>query len=99
MRRLLSRRSRGACERVPASSPGDRRAWLGDADGIALDAVVLAAFAAMKWKSDPLIVVIDIVGMARVFLDLLDGFRARKIHTNNEHHQKSLSFQALEAAS
>jgi hypothetical protein len=35
---------------------------------IALDAVVLAAFAAMKWQSDPLIVVIGLVGMALVFL-------------------------------
>jgi amino acid transporter len=35
---------------------------------IALDAVVLAAFAAMKWQSDPLIVGIGIVGMALVFL-------------------------------
>jgi hypothetical protein len=35
---------------------------------IVLDAVVLAAFAAMKWQSDPLIVVIGIVGMALVFL-------------------------------
>ncbi|WP_297779452.1 APC family permease [uncultured Roseovarius sp.] len=35
---------------------------------IALDAVVLAAFAAMKWQSDPLIVVVGIVGMALVFL-------------------------------
>ncbi len=35
---------------------------------IALDALVLAAFAAMKWQSDPIIVVIGIVGMALVFL-------------------------------
>jgi len=35
---------------------------------IALDAVVLAAFAAMKWQSDPLIVVVGIFGMALVFL-------------------------------
>jgi hypothetical protein len=35
---------------------------------IALDAVVLAAFAAMKWQSDPLIVVVGILGMALVFL-------------------------------
>ena len=35
---------------------------------IALDALVLAAFAAMKWQSDPLIVVVGIVGMALVFL-------------------------------
>ena len=30
--------------------------------------VVLAAFAAMKWQSDPLIVVVGVVGMALVFL-------------------------------
>jgi amino acid transporter len=35
---------------------------------IALDAVVLVAFAAMKWQSDPLIVMIGLVGMALVFL-------------------------------
>ena len=44
---------------------------------IALDAVVLAAFAAMKWRSDPLIVVIGIVGMALVFL-FVRVFLARK---------------------
>lgn len=35
---------------------------------IALDAVVLAAFAALKWQSDPLIVVIALAGIAAVFL-------------------------------
>jgi len=35
---------------------------------VVLDAVVLAAFAAMKWQSDPLIVVIGLLGMALVFL-------------------------------
>jgi amino acid transporter len=35
---------------------------------IALDAVVLVAFAAMKWQSDPLIVMIGLVGMALAFL-------------------------------
>jgi hypothetical protein len=35
---------------------------------IALDAVVLAAFAAFKWQSDPLIVVLGLIGMALVFL-------------------------------
>ncbi len=34
---------------------------------IALDAVVLAAFAAMKWQSDPLIVLVGIVGMGLAF--------------------------------
>ena len=35
---------------------------------IVLDVVVLAAFAAMKWQSDPLIVVLGAAGMALVFL-------------------------------
>lgn len=35
---------------------------------IALDAVVLAAFAAMKWQSDPLIFVIGVIGMVLVSL-------------------------------
>ncbi|MDF0603591.1 APC family permease [Psychromarinibacter sp. C21-152] len=35
---------------------------------IGLDAVVLAAFAALKWQSDPLIVVIALAGMTGVFL-------------------------------
>ena len=35
---------------------------------IALDVVVLTAFAGMKWQSDPFIAVIGIVGMALVFL-------------------------------
>lgn len=35
---------------------------------IALDVVVLGAFAALKWQSDPLIVVIALVGMIAVFL-------------------------------
>jgi amino acid transporter len=35
---------------------------------ISLDAVVLAAFATMKWQTDPLIVVIGLIGMALVFL-------------------------------
>jgi general stress protein CsbA len=35
---------------------------------IVLDAVVLTAFAVMKWHSDPLIVVIGVIGMALVFL-------------------------------
>lgn len=35
---------------------------------IVLDVVVLGAFAALKWQSDPLIVVIALVGMTAVFL-------------------------------
>lgn len=35
---------------------------------IALDTVVLAAFTAMKWQSDPLIVVLAVVGMMAVFV-------------------------------
>jgi hypothetical protein len=33
-----------------------------------LDAVVLTAFAALKWQSDPLIVILGVIGMALVFL-------------------------------
>ncbi len=36
-----------------------------------LDAAVLSAFAALKWHSDPLVVVVGIVGMALVFLFVL----------------------------
>lgn len=35
---------------------------------IALDAVVLIAFAVMKWQSDPLIVVLGLIGMVLVFV-------------------------------
>jgi amino acid transporter len=35
---------------------------------VAIDTVVLAAFAAMKWQSDPLIVILGIVGLTMVFL-------------------------------
>lgn len=35
---------------------------------VALDAVVLTAFAVMKWRSDPLIVLVGAFGMALVFL-------------------------------
>jgi hypothetical protein len=35
---------------------------------IGLDAVVLAAFAAMKWQADPSIVLIAVAGMAVVFV-------------------------------
>jgi hypothetical protein len=34
---------------------------------IALDVVVLSAFAAMKWQSDPLIVVLGVIGMGIAF--------------------------------
>jgi hypothetical protein len=30
--------------------------------------LVLTAFAAMKWQSDPLIVIVGVIGMAMVFL-------------------------------
>jgi hypothetical protein len=53
---------------------------------IALDAVVLAAFAAMKWRSDPLIVVIGIVGMALVFL-FVRVFLARNPVSEGAHDQ------------
>jgi hypothetical protein len=56
---------------------------------IALDVMVLAAFAAMKWQSDPLIVVIGLVGMALVFL-FVRLFLARNPvkEDDHDHHQK-----------
>ncbi|SLN76446.1 Inner membrane transport protein YbaT [Roseibaca ekhonensis] len=56
---------------------------------IVLDMVVLAAFAAMKWQSDPLIVVLGATGMALVFLFEL-VFLARNPITEGhpDHHQK-----------
>lgn len=51
---------------------------------IALDAGVLAAFAAMKWRSDPLIVVFGAVGMALVFL-LVRVFLAHNPVTGGAH--------------
>ncbi|MDB6183252.1 APC family permease, partial [Paracoccus fistulariae] len=54
---------------------------------IALDAVVLAAFAAMKWQSDPLIVVLGAIGMALVFL-FVGIFLARNpaLEGAHDHH-------------
>jgi amino acid transporter len=43
------------------------RGW-GLMTAIVLDAVVLFAFATMKWQSDPLIVILGLIGMALVFL-------------------------------
>lgn len=55
---------------------------------IALDAVVLAAFAAIKWQSDPLIVVLGVIGMALVFL-FERVFLARNPITEGDHdHQE-----------
>ncbi len=51
---------------------------------ILLDAVVLAAFAAMKWQSDQLIVVIGLVGMALVFL-FVRVFLARNLVREDDH--------------
>lgn len=51
---------------------------------IALDTVVLAAFAAMKWQSDPLIVVLGAIGMALVFL-FVRGFLARNPIRKGDH--------------
>ena len=54
---------------------------------IGLDALVLAAFAAMKWQSDPLIVVVGIIGMALVFL-FVGIFLARNpvLEDAHDHH-------------
>jgi 1,4-dihydroxy-2-naphthoate octaprenyltransferase len=56
---------------------------------IALDSVVLAAFAVMKWQSDPLIVGVGLVGMALVFL-FVGVFLARNPvrEADHDHHQK-----------
>ncbi|MEF2554247.1 hypothetical protein VQ042_23445 [Aurantimonas sp. A2-1-M11] len=69
---------------------------------IALDAFVLAAFAGMKWQSDPLIVVIvviGIVGMALVFLFV--GFSWRAIQSEEAITTRvefGFSFQLLEGS-
>ncbi|WMS45276.1 APC family permease (plasmid) [Acuticoccus sp. MNP-M23] len=52
---------------------------------IALDTVVLIAFAVMKWLSDPLIVVVGLVGMAAVFL-FEWVFLARNRISEENHH-------------
>ncbi|SDX70755.1 APC family permease [Roseicitreum antarcticum] len=44
----------------------DARGWV-MLTAIVLDAVVLTAFAALKWQSDPLIVILGVIGMALVF--------------------------------
>jgi uncharacterized membrane protein YhaH (DUF805 family) len=53
---------------------------------IALDAVVLTAFAAMKWQSDPLIVILGVIGMALVFA-FVGVFLARNPVGENDHDQ------------
>jgi len=56
---------------------------------IVLDVVVLAAFAAMKWQSDPLIVVLGAAGMALVFLFELVFLARNPIREgHSNHHQK-----------
>jgi len=56
---------------------------------IVLDAVVLAAFAAMKWQSDPLIVVIGLVGMALVFLFVRVFLARNRVREDDhDHHRK-----------
>ncbi|MEX5566122.1 APC family permease [Pseudophaeobacter sp. 1A16562] len=52
---------------------------------IGLDAVVLAAFAAMKWQSDPSIVLIAIAGMVVVFL--FEGLFLRLRPPSQQPHQ------------
>ena len=53
---------------------------------IGLDAVVLAAFAGMKWQFDPLIVAFGIAGMALVFA-FVGIFLARTPARDNAHDQ------------
>jgi len=51
---------------------------------IVLDAVVLTAFAAMKWQSDPLIVIVGVIGMTLVFA-FVGVFLARNPPIEGEH--------------
>ncbi|WP_083444971.1 APC family permease [Pseudorhodobacter aquimaris] len=51
---------------------------------IVLDAVVLTAFAVMKWQSDPLIVVFGVIGMALVFA-FVGVFLARNPVNEGDH--------------
>ena len=51
---------------------------------IALDAVVLTAFAAMKWQSDPLIVIVGVIGMTLVFA-FVGVFIARNPISEGDH--------------
>jgi len=55
---------------------------------IALDAVVLTAFATMKWQSDPLIVILGVIGIALVFL-FVGVFLARNPIRDHDHDQHS----------
>ena len=56
---------------------------------IALDAVVLTAFATMKWQSDPLIVILGVIGIALVFL-FVGVFLARNpIRDHDQHSEKA----------
>ncbi len=54
---------------------------------ITLDAVVLVAFTAIKWQSDPLIVVVGAIGMALVFM-FERVFLARNPISKREHDQE-----------
>jgi hypothetical protein len=51
---------------------------------IALDAVVLTAFAAIKLQSDPLIVIVGVIGMTLVFA-FVGVFLARNPAIEGEH--------------
>jgi len=51
---------------------------------ISLDVIVLSAFAAMKWQSDPLIVVLGVIGMAMVFT-FVGVFLARNPVSERDH--------------
>jgi len=53
---------------------------------IALDAVVLTAFATMKWQSDPLIVILGVAGIALAFM-FVGVFLARNPVTEGDHDQ------------
>ncbi|SDU18445.1 APC family permease [Stappia sp. ES.058] len=54
---------------------------------IAFDAIVLSAFAAMKWRTDPTIVVIAVLGMVSVFLFEGVFLRRNPPAKQHDHHR------------
>jgi amino acid transporter len=61
----------------------DARGWV-MLTAIVLDAVVLTAFAALKWQSDPLIVILGVIGMALVFA-FVGVFLSRHLVSAGDH--------------
>lgn len=60
---------------------------------IALDDVVLTAFANMKWQSDPLIVILGVIGIALAFLSV-GFFLARNPIRDHDHDHDQQSEKA-----